>query len=184
MPQYPQGGEAMSGFRMRLKRLYVATMMRIVGWGLRAMSSVDPVIREEVAGFRDGMIIAMTTSPAGPGLVLQKTAAGRLRYLGGSLPERTDLAIRFKHLDYAFRVLAFIESTPTAFARARMVVDGDLGSAIRLVRCVVRLQAVLLPRFIAARGMKRYPAEIGLGYKLGMNMKIYGRIVLDLVTRS
>jgi hypothetical protein len=32
--------------------------------------------------------------------------------------------------------------------------------------------------------MKRYPEEIGLGYKLGMNMKIYGRIVLDLVTRS
>jgi hypothetical protein len=174
----------MNRLRMRLKRLYVAMMMRIVGWGLRAMSRVDPVIREEVTGFRDGMVIAMTTSPDGPGLVLQKTSAGRLRYLGGRLPERTDLAIRFKHLDYAFRVFAFTESTPTAFARARMVVDGDLASAIRLVRCVVRLEAVLLPRFIAARGMKRYPEELGLGHKLGMNLKIYGRIALDLVTRS
>jgi hypothetical protein len=174
----------MSRFRLRLKRFYVAAMMRIVGWGLRAMSRVDPVVREEAAGFPDGMIIAMTTMPDGPGLVLQKSPDGHLRYLGGRLPERTDLAIRFKHLDYSFRVFAFIESTPTAFARARMVVDGDLAAGIRLVRCMYRLEALLMPRFIAARGMKRYPADLGLGYKLGMNARIYGRIALDLVARN
>jgi hypothetical protein len=173
-----------SSFRLRLRRVYVAVMMRIVGWGLRAMSRVDPVVREEVAGFKDGMVIAMTTMPDGPSLVLQKTPAGRLRYLGGRLPERTDLAIRFKHVDYAFRVFGFIESTPMAFARARMVVDGDLGAGIRLVRCMYRLEAVLMPRLIAARGMKRYPEDLGLGYKLGMNARIYGRIALDFVTRN
>jgi hypothetical protein len=174
----------MSSFRLRLKRIYTALMMRIVGWGLRAMSRVDPVVREEAAGFPDGMVIAMTTIPDGPTLVLQKMPAGHLRYLGGRLPEATDLAIRFKHLDYAFRVFAFIESTPTAFARARMVVDGDLSAGIRLVRCMYRLEALLMPRFIAARGMKRYPPDLGLGHKLGMNLRIYGRIALDLVTRS
>lgn len=174
----------MDSFRQRLKRLYVAVMMRIVGWGLRAMSRVDPVVRAEAAGFPDGLVIAMTTMPDGPTMTLQKTPAGRLRYLGGQLPERTDLAIRFKHLDYAFRVFAFVESTPTAFARARMVVDGDLSAGIRLVRCMYRLEALLMPRFIAARGMKRYPDEIGLAYKLGMNLRIYGRIALDLATRS
>jgi len=175
----------MSSARLRLKRIYTAVMMRIVGWGLRAMSRVDPVVRAEAAGFPDGMMIAMTTLPDGPSLVLQKTPAGHLRYLGGRLPaEGLGLAIRFKHLDYAFRVFAFIESTPTAFARARMVVDGDLASGIRLVRCMYRLEALLMPRFIAARGMKRYPEDLGLGYKLGMNLKIYGRIALDLVARN
>jgi hypothetical protein len=174
----------MSSVRQRLKRAYVAVMMRIVGWGLRAMSRVDPVVREEAAGFPDGLVIAMTTMPDGPSLVLQKTPAGRLRYLGGRLPARPDLVIRFKHLDYAFRVFGFVESTPVAFARARMVVDGDVAAAIRLVRCLYRLEAVLMPRFIATRGMKRYPAELGLGYKLAMNLKIYGRIALDLATRS
>lgn len=174
----------MSSFRWYLKRLYVAAMLRIVGWGLRAMSRVDPVVRAETAGFPDGMIITMMAMPDGPSMVLEKTAAGRLRYLGGRVPERTDLAIRFKHIDYAFRVLAFIESTPTAFARARMVVDGDVSAGIRLVRCMYRLEALLMPRFIAARGMKRYPADLGLGYKLGMNLRIYGRIALDLVTRN
>lgn len=174
----------MSSFRTRLKRIYVAVMMRIVGWGLRAMSRVDAVVRAEAAGFADGMVIEMTTLPRGPGLVLQKTPEGRLRYLGPRPPGKADLSIRFKHLDYAFRVFGFIESTPMAFARARMVVDGDLGAGIRLVRCMYRLEAVLMPRFIAARGMKRYPQDLGLGDKLGMNARIYGRIVLDLVTRS
>lgn len=174
----------MSRLRHRLKRLYVAVMMRIVGWGLRAMSRVDPVVRAEAAGFPDGIVIAMTTLPDGPSMVLEKTPAGRLRYRGGQLPAELGLAIRFKHLDYAFRVFAFIESTPTAFARARMVVDGDVAAGIRLVRCMYRLEAVLMPRFIAARGVKRYPADLGLGEKLGLNLKIYGRITLDLVTRS
>ena len=107
-----------------------------------------------------------------------------LQYLGGHLPEELGLAIRFKHIDYAFRVFAFIESTPTAFARARMVVDGDVAAGIRLVRCMYRLEALLMPRFIAARGVKRYPAHLGLGEKLGLNVKIYGRIALELVTRS
>lgn len=174
----------MSTLRFRLKRAYTAVMMRIVGWGLRAMSRVDPVVRAEAGGFADGMVIVMTTMPDGPSLVLQKSPAGHLRYLGGRLPGKTDLAIRFKHLDHAFRVFAFIESTPHAFARARMVVDGDVGAGIRLVRCMYRLEALLMPRFIATRGMKRYPAELGLGEKLGMNARIYGRIALDLVTRS
>jgi hypothetical protein len=173
-----------SSLRLRMKRIFVAVMMRIVGWGLRAMSQADPVVRKEAAGFPDDMVIAMTSMPDGPSMVLQKTPEGRLRYLGGRLPEHTDLAIRFKHVDFAFRVFAFIESTPTAFARARMVVDGDLAAGIRLVRCLYRLEALLMPRFIAARGMKRYPEDLGLGHKLGMNLRIYGRIALDLVTRS
>jgi hypothetical protein len=173
-----------SSLRLRMKRIFVAVMMRIVGWGLRAMSQADPVVRKEAAGFPDDMVIAMTSMPDGPSMVLQKTPEGRLRYLGGRLPEHTDLAIRFKHVDFAFRVFAFIESTPTAFARARMVVDGDLAAGIRLVRCLYRLEALLMPRFIAARGMKRYPEDLGLGHKLGMNLRISGRIALDLVTRS
>jgi hypothetical protein len=174
----------MSRVRLGLKRLYVALMMRIVGWGLQAMSRVDPVVRAEAAGFPDDLIIVMTTMPDGPGMVLQKMPAGQLRYLGSQAPGGAGLTIRFKHLDYAFRVLAFIESTPVAFARARMVVDGDLSGSIRLVRCMYRLEALLMPRVIASRGMKRYPADLGLGYKLGMNARIYGRMALDRVTRS
>lgn len=174
----------MSRLRLRLKRIYVAAMMRIVGWGLRAMSRVDPVVRAEAAGFADGAVIAMTTMPDGPGLVLQKSPAGHLRFLGSRVPEGAQLVIRFKHLDFAFRVFGFIESTPLAFARARMVVDGDLAAGIRLVRCMYRLEALLMPRFIAVRGMKRYPEDLGLGYKLGMNARIYGRIAFDLATRS
>jgi hypothetical protein len=52
------------------------------------------------------------------------------------------------------------------------------------VRCLYRLEAILLPRFIARRGMKRYPPDVSLGAKLGLGARIYGRIAADLVTRS
>jgi hypothetical protein len=61
-------------------------------------------------------------------------------------------------------------------------VDGDVAAAVRLVRCLYRLEAILMPRFIAARGMKRYPPELRIGAKLAMNLRVYARMALDLVT--
>ena len=168
----------------RLQKLYLAVMMRVIGWGLRAMSQVDPVVRSEVAGFPEGMLIEMTVAPDGPGMVLQRRSDGRLAYLGSRPPRKADLSIRFKHLALAFRVLAFAESTPQAFARSRMLVDGDISAGVRLVRCLYRLEAILLPRFIARRGMKRYPPDLSVAAKLGLGARIYGRIAADLVTRS
>lgn len=167
-----------------LKRFYVAVMMRVIAWGLRAMSQVDPVVRAECRGFPEGMVLEMTVAPDGPGMVLERRPDGSLAYLGRRPRTRPDLSIRFKHLSHAFSVLAFTESTPDAFARARMVVDGDLSGGIRLVRCLYRLEAILLPKFIARRGMKRYPADVTLPGKLAMGARIYGRIAADLVTRS
>ena len=174
----------MSGLARRLKKLYVAAMMRIVGWGLRAMSKVDPAVRTEAAGFPAGALIEMTVMPDGPGMVLEKRDDGTFAYLGGRPPRKADLAVRFKHLSHAFAVLAFVESTPEAFAKARMVVDGDISSGVRLVRCLYRLETILLPKLIARRGMKRYPADVTFAGKLATGARVYGRIAADLVTRS
>jgi hypothetical protein len=149
----------MSRFRLRLKRFYVAAMMRIVGWGLRAMSRVDPVVREEAAGFPDGMVIEMTTMPDGPGLVLQKSPDGHLRYLGGRCPS----APTSPSASSTWIIL----SACSRSSRARPPPSPAPGwsstaisrPAIRLVRCMYRLEALLMPRFIAARGMKRYPGR-------------------------
>lgn len=174
----------MRDLRLRLQHTFVAVMMRVVGWGLRAMSRADPVVRSEIAGFPADMLIEMTVLPDGPGMVLQKRPDGRLAYRGTRPPRRPELSVRFKHLSHAFAVFAFQESTPAAFARARMVVDGDLAAGVRFVRCLYRLEAVLLPRAIAVRGMKRYPASLGLMAKLGLNARIYGRMAADLLARS
>ncbi len=174
----------MASLARRLKMLYVAVMMRIVGWGLRAMSKVDPAVSAEAAGFPAGALIEMTVMPHGPGMVLEKRDDGTFAYLGGRPPRKADLAVRFKHLSHAFAVLAFVESTPEAFAKARMVVDGDISGGVRLVRCLYRLETILLPKFIARRGMKRYPADVTFAGKLASGARVYGRIAADLVTRS
>lgn len=43
-----------------------------------------------------------------------------------------------------------------------MIADGDVSSAIRLVRCLNKMEALILPKLIASLAVKRYPAELTL----------------------
>ena len=67
-----------------------------------------------------------------------------------------------------------------AFANDRLYVDGDVSHAIRLVRCLSRMEVLILPKFVAERAVKRYPA-IGFGEKLNLAARIYGRVVTNLL---
>jgi hypothetical protein len=159
------------------ERAYVSLMMWTIGGLLQAASAQDAVLAEEVAGFPEGMVIAM--SIFGDRLRL------RLRVTGGvfqRLPERdpasADLEIVFKHLAHAFLVLSFQEATARAIANDRMITRGDTALAMRFVRCLNRLEAVVLPRLVAERALKRYPA-LPLAQKLPLAARVYTRLVLD-----
>jgi hypothetical protein len=41
-----------------------------------------------------------------------------------------------------------------------MIADGDVSSAIRLVRCLNKMEALILPKLIASLAVKEYPAEL------------------------
>ena len=64
-----------------LKRVYVATMMRIVGRGLAIASRVDNEIADEQSHLPLELTIAMRVYPNGPWCFLQRTETG-LSYLG------------------------------------------------------------------------------------------------------
>jgi hypothetical protein len=64
--------------------------------------------------------------------------------------EKPDLTITFKHLTHAFMVFSFQESTAQAFANDRMIADGDVSSAIRLVRCLNKMESLILPKVVAS----------------------------------
>ena len=76
-------------------------------------------------------------------------------------------------------MLSFLESTPQAFANDRILVDGEFTDAMRVLRALNRMQAVVLPRFVAVRALKAYPA-IGLGEKIALAARIYLRMALQL----
>lgn len=160
-----------------LKRLYVALMMRIVGRGLAIASRVDSDIAYELQHLPAEMTIAMRVYPNGPCCMLQHTGSD-LSYLGVRDSCDADMEIIFKHLQHAWLLYTFQEDTPTAFARNRIVLDGEVRHATVFNRCLSRLMILILPRLLAKRAVKRYPV-IALRDKFSLATAIYLRIPLE-----
>ncbi len=160
------------------KRLYVTVMMEVIGRAMDAASQEDDVINREIASFPADFIFEMKVIN-GPGIVLHKTAENRFQYLGTTPPRKPDLSIQFKHLTHAFMVLSFQEGTARSFANDRIVVDGDVSAAIRIVRCLDRLEVLILPKLLAQLGVKQYPRNLSLLAKVTGGARIYRRLALN-----
>lgn len=159
-------------------RAYVATMMAVIGRGLVAMSQVDDVVRRELSALPVGYTIRMTVMGDGPAFAVEVREDGVLRLLDDA-SVRCDLNAVFKHIRHAFLVFSFQEGTARAFANDRLYVDGNLSHAIRLVRCLNRMETIILPKVVAERAIKRYP-HIRIGEKLSLATRTYGRLVANL----
>lgn len=163
----------------RAQRAYVELMLGVVGRGLVSASQVDSEVNRELQAFPPGYQIQMMVMPEGPAFTVEVVANGQLRLIKQAV-RRPDLGVRFKHLSHAVLVLSFQEGTARAFANDRLFVDGDVSHAIRLVRCLSRMESLILPKVIAQRAVKRYP-DIAWREKLTLAGRIYGRVATNFV---
>jgi len=175
----PVAGRSLS---YSVQRRYVVFMMWLIARLLQAASTADRAIRREVDDLPEGFSFSMRVRSGGPALTMRKVG-DRLGTVPTSSTARPALAFEFKHLAHAFLVLSFQESTPQAFANDRLAIDGEFPSAMKVLRCLNRMQAVVLPKFVARRALKSYPS-IGLLEKLTLAARIYGRFVIELLTRG
>jgi hypothetical protein len=159
------------------QRAYVAAMFEVLGRLLVAGSAVDPVVRQELTGFPEGYTIGF--SVLGDTLGLRVSRRGDRFAPEPSRVGAPELEIVFKHVSHAFALLTFQESTPTAFANDRMVSHGDVGLSMRFLRCLDRVQGVMLPDPIAAMALKSLP-NIPLGERLRLATRIAGGLVSSL----
>ncbi|WP_151715021.1 hypothetical protein [Acinetobacter sp. TUM15071] len=166
-----------------LQFAYVKLMMDVVGRGLVMASQVDDEVQQEVSKFPVGFILSMNVFPNGPAFVARVTEKKQLELLS-NYKGKPDLTITFKHLTHAFLVFSFQESTAQAFANDRMIADGDVSSAIRLVRCLNKMEALILPKLIASLAVKRYPAELTLKEKFTGAKNIYLKVAKSYLKRS
>lgn len=164
------------------QRAYVATMMDIIGRGLVSASQVDDEIRAEVAGFPKGFVFQMIVLPAGPSFAAKVQEDGSLKRLT-NFTGKPDLSIKFKHNTLAFLVFSFQEGTARAFANDRMIADGEVSYAIRLVRCLDKMEALILPKPVAALAIKRYPL-LPVSEKVGKAMRIYLKVAQTFLQRN
>lgn len=158
---------------------YVGLMMGVIGRGLVAISQTDEEVRREISALPAGYTIQMSVMPSGPAFTAEVQADGTLKLLK-DFTGRATLGVFFKHMSHAFLVFSFQEGTARAFANERMFIDGELSHAVRLVRCLNRMETLILPKFVAERAIKRYP-QIAFGEKLALATRIYGRVVGNLL---
>lgn len=166
-----------------LQQAYVKLMMDVIGRGLVMASQVDQEIQAEIAKFPKGFVLSMSVFPKGPAFVARVTDDAALELLD-DYSQKPDLTIQFKHLTHAFLVFSFQESTAQAFANDRMVADGDLSYAIRLVRCLNKMEALILPKLVAELAVKEYPQQLALKQKLIGGANIYLKIAQSYFKRS
>ncbi|MFM2420588.1 MAG: hypothetical protein RL385_5311 [Pseudomonadota bacterium] len=163
------------------ERKYVGLFFDALGRLLSAASQVDPEIARDVEGFPPGTVLGFSVL-GDPDLRVQLIARnGRLERL---TQQRTpDVNVTFKHIHHAFLVLSFQESTPTAFARQRIITHGDAALSVRFTRCLSRMQAITLPRFVAERALKSVP-ELGFTDKLKLAGQVYAAMTREMFTRK
>lgn len=166
-----------------LQTHYVRLMMDTIARGLVSSSHIDLEIRQELKGFPKGFIFAMQVYPNQAQFYLQIDEHYQLKRINNP-NQKPDLMILFKHIQHAFSVFTFQESTARAFANDRMIADGDLSYAIRFVRCLNRMEALILPKMIAQLAIKNYPQDLSLSDKLKLSSQIYFHIAKSYFNRS
>ena len=65
-----------------------------------------------------------------------------------------------------------------------MIADGDISNAIRLVRCLNKMEALILPKMVAQLAVKEYPNNLSLKEKLSEASSIYLKIAQSYLKRS
>ncbi|TXJ06640.1 MAG: hypothetical protein E6Q25_08980 [Acinetobacter sp.] len=166
-----------------LQQAYVALMMDVIGRGLVMASQVDDEIKQEVAGFPAGLVFSMKVFPNGSRFVAKVQDDHSLKLLK-DFNGKPDLTVTFKHLSHAFLVFSFQEGTARAFANDRMVVNGDVSYAIRLVRCLNKMEALILPKLVANLAVKAYPQDLSFKDKLTTATNIYLKVAQSYLKRS
>lgn len=162
---------------------YVKLMMDVIGRGLVMASQVDQEIQQEVAKFPANFILSMNVFPNGPAFIAKVTENNQLVLLEKS-ETKPDLTITFKHLSHAYLVFSFQEGTAQAFANDRMIADGDLSYAIRLVRCLNKMESLILPKLLAELAVKEYPTDLTLKDKITGAANIYLKVAQSYFKRS
>ncbi|RKG32784.1 hypothetical protein [Acinetobacter tianfuensis] len=174
---------AVKSVKPALQLAYVKLMMDVIGRGLVMASQVDDEVKQEVSKFPAGFSLSMNVFPNGPAFVARVTADHKLELLN-NYSKKPDLTITFKHLHHAFLVFSFQESTAQAFANDRMIANGDISYAIRLVRCLNKMESLILPKLVAELAVKEYPSNLSLKEKLTGAANIYLKVAQSYFTRS
>lgn len=163
-----------------LKRAYVGIFLWFTGRAIQAAAKADKEVKKEFDNLPDDFTFSLGCLPNGPWMVVGKHK-GKVKYLGGN-PHQHKVHVRLaiKSVDAAFLILSFQESTALATTRNRLITDGEVPSALAIIRVLDIVEVYLLPKIIASLAVKRYPKWWSMGRKLGGRIGVYTRTLLGI----
>ncbi len=141
-----------------IQRIYLSIMLWFVGRAIQAAAKVDKTVAAEFAAMPENYTFCLGAFPNGPHMIVGKNDKGQVKYLGRNYDKQPiHLEMGLKSMGHLFTLFLFLESTPTANARERLYVTGDVPHACAAVRVLDIVQVYLLPKPIAKLAIKRYP---------------------------
>lgn len=157
-------GKIMKGFseikpkKNIFRRIYLSVMLWFTGRAIQAAARTDKAVKDEFSNMPDNYTFCLGAFPNGPWMVVGKDENGNVKYKGGNKDKQpVDLELVLKSAGSLFTLFTFQESTPTATARDRLYVSGDVPHACAAVRILDIVQVYLLPKPVAKLAIKRYP---------------------------
>ena len=161
-----------------IKKIYVGIFLWFTGNAIAAAAKTDEQIKKEFEALPDNFTFSLGVLPNGPWMIVGKEN-GKVKYLGSDPKVRhQQIRLVIKKLDAAFLLLSFQESTATAMARNRLMLDGETPYAMAVNRVLDMVEVYLLPKLIASLAVKRYPSWWSFGRKYGGRVGVYTRTVL------
>jgi len=155
-------------------------MLWFMGRAIQAAAKADREVRREMARLPEGFTFVLGVLPASPAMIVGKDDRGRVKYRGRRTEgKQIDLQLKIKNIEAAVLMFTFQESTATAVARDRLVVDGEVTSACAVVRILDIVEVYLLPKFLAGMAVKRYPSWT-LGRKWFGRLQVYLRTIIGI----
>ncbi len=137
------------------KKRIAAIALLALGFSFEYLSRRRAEIRDEIANWEEGRVIAIGILQNGPAITLQKER-GAIRYLGRGL-KQPDLTFYFKNIDSALLVFAGIIGAHTATVQHRTIVHGDIGVAMQTLRAMDVVVRYLYPSYILKNTLRRPP---------------------------
>ncbi len=139
----------------KAKQRIAAIALLALGVTFEYLSRKSKALKDEIAGWEEGRVFALSVMRDGPSVSLKKEN-GAIRYLGYGLKD-SDITFYFKNIDSALMVFVGMMGAHTASIQHRTIVHGDLGKAMEVLRAMNIVQMYLFPGIVLKTTFKRPP---------------------------
>ncbi len=159
----PLGMNRLFSLSYPVKRGIARVALLALGAGFEYLSRHCDKLKEEISGWEEGRIFALSILSQGPSVTMKKEN-GAIRCVGEDL-KNAEIVFYFKNIDSALMLFAGFIGAHTASAQHRTIVHGDIGIAMEALRAMNIVQSYLYPGLVLKKTFKRAP-KMSFGEKI------------------